>query len=108
MTHAHDAEHSSDAVQIFGEIETEALGLAYGAMVFTVKAGATTDPHSHGSEETWWIKSGSGFATVGGKEFPLPTGSRLTVPSNVVHTVTSDPGRDMIVVDFWWREATHG
>jgi quercetin dioxygenase-like cupin family protein len=108
VTHVHDAEHSSDPVTVFGEIETEALGLAYGAMVFTVRAGATTEPHSHGSEETWWIKSGSGTATVNGKDSPLPTGSRFTVPSNSVHTVTSDSDQDLTVVAFWWREASHG
>jgi mannose-6-phosphate isomerase-like protein (cupin superfamily) len=108
LTHVHVVEQPSDPVEVFGEIETEALGLAYGAMVFTVKAGATTEPHSHGSEETWWIKAGNGFATVDGKTSPLSTGNRFTVPPNAIHTVTSVANEDLTVVAFWWREAAHG
>ena len=108
MTHVQGTEQSSDPVKVFGDIETEALGLAYGAMVFTVQAGCTTEPHSHGSEETWWIKSGSGYATVDGKRSPLPTGTRFTVAPNTVHTVTSGSAEDLTVVAFWWREASNG
>ncbi|MEO7084784.1 MAG: cupin domain-containing protein [Gemmatimonadaceae bacterium] len=108
MIHTHDHAPSSDPVKVYGDIETEAAGLAYGAMVFTVDAGRTTEPHSHQSQETWWVKSGSGFASVDGKRSELATGSQFTVPANTVHTVTSNAGEALKIVSFWWREAANG
>jgi quercetin dioxygenase-like cupin family protein len=105
VSHNHDHEGSPDPVEVFGDIETEAHGLAYGAMVFTVKAGGTTEPHSHASEETWWIRSGNAVAKFGGQDHELRPGTRISVPPNLPHTIVNGAAEDLTVVSFWWREA---
>jgi mannose-6-phosphate isomerase-like protein (cupin superfamily) len=106
VTHVHDAPPpADDPVEVFGDIETEALGLAYGGMVFRVKAGCSTEPHSHASEETWVVRSGRAVATVAGRDTELRPGTRLTIPPHAEHVIASDPGEDLTVVGFWWRES---
>jgi mannose-6-phosphate isomerase-like protein (cupin superfamily) len=106
VTPSHDAPQAADPVEVFGDIEAEALGLAYGGMVFRVKAGCSTEPHSHASEETWWVQSGHAVATVGGRDSELHPGTRLTVPPHTEHVIAAGPGEDLTVVGFWWR-ASH-
>lgn len=105
MTSVHDEVNAPEPVVVYGDIETEAQGLAYGAMVFTVERGGASHPHSHGSEETWWVRAGSGVATVSGKQTLLKTGDRFTVPASTVHHVEASNEGDLTIVAFWWREA---
>lgn len=107
MTHTHDAP-PADPVEIFGDIEAEALGLAYGGMVFRVKAGCATEPHSHASEETWVVRSGHAVATVAGRDTELRPGSRLTIPPHTEHVIANHRDEDLTVVGFWWRESNAG
>lgn len=89
--------------EIVGSIETEAEGLCYGAMVFTVKAGCCTEPHRHASEETWIVQEGSGRARVRDLDIGLIPGTRLTVPPDTVHSISNMSDRDLRVMSFWWR-----
>lgn len=100
---------SSEPVLISGDIETEACGLAYGAMVFDVHPGRSTEPHSHASEESWVVLAGTGRATVGDREIDLVAGARLTLPPRVPHRVANTSSSQTLqVIAFWWREAGHG
>jgi mannose-6-phosphate isomerase-like protein (cupin superfamily) len=96
----------SDPVLISGDVEAEARGLAYGAMVFDVHPGRCTETHSHASEEIWLVREGTGKATVGDREIDLAAGSRLTLPSNVPHQVANTSSDETLkVIAFWWRNA---
>lgn len=98
---------AADPVLISGDIETEACGLAYGAMVFDVHPGRATEPHSHASEETWFVREGTGRATIGDQEIDLVPGSRLTLPSRVPHRVANTSNDQTLkVIAFWWRDAS--
>ena len=97
----------AEPVQIFGDVEAIACGLAYGAMVFDVKPGCSIAPHSHASEEIWWVREGAGRATVGGQEFDVAAGTRLTVPPDTPHLVVNTSEHNLRVMAFWWREARH-
>jgi mannose-6-phosphate isomerase-like protein (cupin superfamily) len=96
---------SSEPVLISGDVEAEARGLAYGAMVFDVHPGRSTEPHSHASEEIWLVREGSGRATVGDQEIDLAAGTRLTVPPKVPHRVANTSDQTLKVIAFWWRDA---
>lgn len=90
--------------EIFGDIETEALGLAYGAMVFTVKPGCTTALHHHLSEETWIVQQGEGCAQINGQRIGLIPGARVSMPPDVMHAITNTSAVDLRVLAFWWRK----
>jgi mannose-6-phosphate isomerase-like protein (cupin superfamily) len=103
-----DSSPSSEPVLISGDVEAEARGLAYGAMVFDVHPGRSTEPHSHASEEIWLVREGTGRATVGDQEIDLVAGTRVTLPAQVPHRVANTSGQTLKVIAFWWREAGHG
>lgn len=105
---AADLPPSSDPVLISGDVEAEARGFAYGAMVFDVHPGRSTEPHSHLSEEIWVVQEGTGRVTVGDREIDLAAGTRITLPSQVPHQVTNTSDQTLKVIAFWWREAGHG
>ncbi|MET9449801.1 cupin domain-containing protein [Streptomyces cinerochromogenes] len=91
-------------VVISGEIETEQDGLAYGAMVFKVAPGTTTEPHRHASEETWAVQSGAGYCLVDGERIGLIPGSRVVAPPHSEHTITNDGSEDLVVLSMWWKK----
>jgi quercetin dioxygenase-like cupin family protein len=102
-----NALRTSDA-EIAGDIEIEAAGLGYGAMVFTVKPGCCTEPHQHASEETWIVQEGTGRARVSDRDIELIPGTRLIVPPNTVHSISNASHRDLRVIAFWWKQVGHG
>jgi quercetin dioxygenase-like cupin family protein len=89
--------------EVFGEIESAAQGLAYGAMVFTVKPSCATEPHAHASEETWIVQKGTGQAHINGDSISLVPGSRICVPPRTLHSVTNTSTADLQVMAFWWK-----
>ncbi|MFE2140784.1 cupin domain-containing protein [Streptomyces sp. NPDC059456] len=88
---------------IDGETEARAEGLAYGAMVFRVTPGTTTEIHSHASEETWIVQAGAGHCTVDGKRTGLIAGARVIAPPHARHTITNSGSEDLVVLGFWWK-----
>jgi quercetin dioxygenase-like cupin family protein len=108
MSQASPPASPAEPVLISGDIEAEARGLAYGAMVFDVHPGCATDAHSHASEEIWLVRAGTGRATVGAQEIDLAAGARLTLPPGVQHRVANTSDRTLTVIAFWWRDAGHG
>lgn len=96
---------TEEPVLISGDVEAEARGLAYGAMVFDVHPGRATEPHSHASEEIWLVREGTGRATVGEQEIDLAAGARITVPPRVPHWVANTSDQTLKVIAFWWRDA---
>ena len=92
------------SVSIFGEIEAEHHGLAYGAMVFTVAPGATTEPHRHASEETWIVRSGEGNCTINGRRIGLIAGARVIAPADSEHSITNEGSGDLVVLATWWKK----
>ena len=93
----------TDPVQILEPVEAEARGLVYGAMVFTVKAGCSTEPHAHASEETWLVREGEGRAAIGDRSIGLFPGTRLSVPPGTRHAITNTCAGELVVLAFWWR-----
>jgi quercetin dioxygenase-like cupin family protein len=89
---------------VYGEIEAEAQGLAYGAMVFTVQPGCATAPHDHASEETWVVQKGTGRARINGQIIGLIPGTRLCVPPRATHAIENTSTTELGVIAFWWRE----
>jgi quercetin dioxygenase-like cupin family protein len=89
--------------EVYGEIETTAQGLAYGAMVFTVKPSSATEPHDHASEETWIVQKGTGRAQIDGQSIGLIPGTRICVPPRALHHIANTSAADLQVMAFWWR-----
>jgi quercetin dioxygenase-like cupin family protein len=108
MKNAMAKEPMLSEAEIYGDIETEAQGLAYGAMVFTVKPGCATAPHQHASEETWIVQEGEGQAQVNGQTIGLIAGARICVPPGAKHSITNTSSRDLRVMAFWWRAHAGG
>jgi quercetin dioxygenase-like cupin family protein len=92
-----------DEAQIDGSIETVARGLAYGAMVFTVKPGCATVGHQHASEETWIVQEGEGRAEIDGQQIGVIPGTRVCVPPGTIHSIANTCCRDLRVMAFWWK-----
>jgi methionyl-tRNA synthetase len=92
-----------DDVVISGEIETEQDGLAYGAMVFAVRPGVSTEPHRHASEETWTVQSGEGHCTIDGRRIGLIPGARVVAMPDTEHTITNTGPTDLVVLGMWWK-----
>lgn len=90
-------------VLIDGDIETEAGGLGYGAMMFTVAPGVTTESHSHASEETWIVQSGKGHCVIDGRRIGLIAGARIVAPARSVHSIANSGTDDLEVLGFWWK-----
>lgn len=91
------------APEVYGEIETTAQGLAYGAMVFTVKPSCVTELHAHASEETWIVQKGTGQAQINGNSISLVPGSRICVAPRTLHSVANTSTADLQVMAFWWK-----
>jgi mannose-6-phosphate isomerase-like protein (cupin superfamily) len=98
----------NDPVQVLGSVEAEARGFAYGAMVFTVEAGRSTEPHAHRSEETWIVREGAGRAAVGDRSVSLTPGTQLIVPADTPHSITSTSAGTLVIIAFWWRDTSDG
>lgn len=103
MSNAPSNEPMLNEPEVYGEIETTVRGLAYGAMVFTVKPGCATEPHDHASEETWIVQKGAGRAQINGQTIGLIPGTRLSVPPRARHFIANTSTADLEVIAFWWR-----
>ena len=98
----------TDPVLVSGDVEADVRGFAYGAMLFEVYPGCSTERHSHASEETWLIREGGGRARIGDQQIDLVAGNRFTIPPRVSHTITNTSEENLKVIAFWWRESEDG
>jgi len=56
---------------------------------FEVKGGEALEPHSHNSEEFYYVLYGRGIMQVEGDERDVYPGDLIHIPANSVHTIRS-------------------
>jgi quercetin dioxygenase-like cupin family protein len=54
---------------------------------FQLKAGASLEPHSHESDEFYYLLEGEAIMTVGGEERTVRAGDLIRTPPNTVHSI---------------------
>jgi quercetin dioxygenase-like cupin family protein len=54
---------------------------------FQLKPGASLEPHSHDSDEFYYLLEGSAIMTVAGEEREVHTGDLIRTPPNTVHSI---------------------
>ncbi|MFV0452369.1 MAG: cupin domain-containing protein [Propioniciclava sp.] len=61
---------------------------------FALRGGAALEPHSHDSDEFYYLLTGEALMRVGEEESPLRPGQMVRIPRNVIHSIkaTSDDG----------------
>jgi len=59
-------------------------------------AGAATPPHSHDAEEVVLFVTGTGRATVGGREVRYGPGDTLIMPASVVHQIFAESDSEFV------------
>lgn len=59
-------------------------------------AGAATPPHRHDTEEVVVFLSGSGRATVGGREVRYAPGDTLILPAHEVHQIFAETASEFV------------
>ena len=92
------------SVSTIDEIIGQSIDSSYGVITFSLDPCSSSEPHSHESEETWIVRSGTGRAVIGVDHVQLETGSRVTVPPNVEHFIVNENASRLIILSFWWRD----
>jgi quercetin dioxygenase-like cupin family protein len=71
------------------EVLRDQTGGAYLEFVseFQLKAGAALEPHSHDSDEFYYMLEGEAMMTVGGEERHVTVGDLIRTPPNTIHTI---------------------
>ena len=65
----------------------------------TLIPGHSMNYHSHSlRDEVWTVVSGSGFAVLDDKKFPIKLGDVIKIPSGVKHTVFAETELQIIEV----------
>ncbi len=59
---------------------------------FQVKDGAALEPHSHNSDEFYYMLEGAGLMTVAGEEREVRAGDLIRTPPNTIHSIRALPG----------------
>ncbi len=70
----------------------------FSLLVNTSRAGVQGREHKHDVEHCWYILSGTGRITQGGKAFPIGPGMAVYTPAQLPHRVEVDPGEDLTYV----------
>jgi mannose-6-phosphate isomerase-like protein (cupin superfamily) len=92
------------AVELLQELTGSSAGLSYGVIAFAIRPHSRSQQHHHESEESWIVRSGSGYAILGGQRVTLDAGKRVIVPSRVPHFLGNDQAEPLVVLGFWWRQ----
>lgn len=75
--------------------DSENVGIAVGEL----SPRRSAVPHYHKvSEELYYVQSGKGFATVGGRRFEVSSGDAVYVPTNMMHALENAGDGPMRVV----------
>lgn len=70
----------------------------FSLLVNTSRAGVKGREHDHQVEHCWYILSGTGAITQGGRRYRLEPGVAAYTPARVRHQVEVDPGQDLTYV----------
>jgi mannose-6-phosphate isomerase-like protein (cupin superfamily) len=99
-TNAHEViEHGGTCTTKFlvdkEELRSQTMG-GYLELVseFSVKPGVALEPHSHDSDEFYYLLEGSAIMRVGDEEAEVTVGDLIRTPPNTVHSIraTGDDG----------------
>ena len=103
--------HKTDAagtVSTQADLADERVAAAIGAVpvnlaLFTVPAGAGTEPDRHASHELWLVRSGSGVVSCAGERFPVGPGRLLAISGGEEHWLTAGD-EPVEVLSLWWSK----
>jgi len=59
---------------------------------FEVAPGQALAPHSHNSDEFYYVLRGSGIMTIDGEDRPVGVGDLVHIPPNAVHSIADTAG----------------
>lgn len=67
---------------------------------FTLAEGGSLEPHSHDSDEFYYILDGRGTMTVDGESDLLGPGELVRIRPNLIHSISADQGSDIRAIAF--------
>lgn len=67
---------------------------------FTLVGGNSLEPHSHDSDEFYYVLEGEGTMSVDGESGLLKTGELVRIRPNLVHSLAADRGSSVRVLCF--------
>ncbi|MGO1543265.1 MAG: cupin domain-containing protein [Gulosibacter sp.] len=67
---------------------------------FRLKAGEELEPHSHNSDEFYFILSGGGTMTIDGEQAHVERGELVRIKPNLIHSISADQGEDIVAFAF--------
>lgn len=67
---------------------------------FRLIAGTEIEPHSHDTDEFYYVLDGVGTMTVDGESGPLRAGELVRIRPNLVHSLAADQGGDIRALAF--------
>jgi mannose-6-phosphate isomerase-like protein (cupin superfamily) len=80
-------------------IDEESSGAKYfSCLVNTMNKGVKGGEHKHDVEHLWYILSGKGTMTIGGKTYKVGPEMAVFAPAGVLHRIDVDPGEDLTYV----------
>lgn len=82
-------------------VQRRILAHAPGVMLvlYRIAPGSRFAMHTHPHVQSGTVLAGGGKFEVGGQVWTLKVGSSYTVPGNVPHELTTDPGGPTVVLD---------
>lgn len=67
---------------------------------FNLAKGGSLEPHSHDSDEFYYILDGQGTMTVDGESDVLGPGELVRIRPNLIHSISADQGSDIRAIAF--------
>ncbi len=87
-------ERSPRQAELRAQLESE----GFEVFAWSDPPGARYEPHTHDHDESLWIYSGDMVFGIGGRDFTLAAGDRLSLPGGTVHTaVAGERGASYLV-----------
>jgi mannose-6-phosphate isomerase-like protein (cupin superfamily) len=70
----------------------------FSCLVNTMNKGVKGGAHKHEVEHLWYILSGEGTMTIGGKSFKIAPAMAVYAPAGVLHAIEVGPDEDLTYV----------
>jgi mannose-6-phosphate isomerase-like protein (cupin superfamily) len=70
----------------------------FSCLVNTMNKGVKGGAHKHEVEHLWYILSGKGTMTIGGKSFEIAPATAVYAPAGVLHAIEVGPDEDLTYV----------